>query len=137
FLDEIGDLSLPAQAKVLRALQDGEIQPLGSDRVVRVDVRVVSATHKSLDDEIEAGRFRQDLYYRLAVGELHVPPLRARGDDVVLLAEAFLREGAARAGRPVAGFTDEALAVLTSYGWPGNVRQLQNEVERAVILGDG
>jgi Nif-specific regulatory protein len=137
FLDEIGDLGLAAQAKVLRAVQDGEIQPLGSERILRVDVRLVSATHKSLDDEIEAGRFRQDLYYRLAVGELHVPPLRARGDDVLVLAEHFLAEAAARVGRPVRAFRDDAVAVLRGYGWPGNVRQLQNEIERAVILSDG
>jgi Nif-specific regulatory protein len=137
FLDEIGDLSLAAQAKILRSIQEGEVQPLGSDRPQRVDVRILAATHKPLDEEIAAGRFRGDLYYRLNVGEIEVPPLRDRGEDVILLARAFLARAAERLGRRATGFVPEALAVLRSYGWPGNVRQLQNEVERALILSEG
>jgi Nif-specific regulatory protein len=137
FLDEIGDLSAAAQAKVLRAIEEREIQPLGSEEPVEVDVRVLSATHRSLEAEIAAGRFRSDLYYRLAVTELAMPPLRARPGDVLLLADAFLLRSAARVGRPVRGFTPEARAVLVRYGWPGNVRQLANEIERALLLETG
>jgi transcriptional regulator with PAS, ATPase and Fis domain len=137
FLDEVGDLSPSAQAKVLRVVEEREIQPLGSEETIHVDVRIVSATHRSLEDEIAASRFRADLYYRLAVVELVVPPLRARGNDVVLLAEAFLRRAAQRLGRRARGFTPAAHEVLLRYGWPGNVRQLANEVERALLLSDG
>ncbi len=137
FLDEVGDLSLAAQAKLLRALENGEVQPLGSERVVEVDTRIVSATHKPLEREIAAGRFRDDLYYRLAVGEIRVPPLRERGDDVLALAELFRGRLAAQLGRPVTGFGRGALEALRANTWPGNVRQLRNEIERAVILADG
>jgi Nif-specific regulatory protein len=137
FLDEIGDLSPSAQAKVLRAIEDREIQPLGSEQTIQVDVRILSATHRNLEDDIAAGRFRSDLFYRLAVVELVVPPLRARGNDIVLLAEVFLRRAAQRLGRRVQGFTPAAREVLLQYDWPGNVRQLANEVERALLLGDG
>jgi Nif-specific regulatory protein len=137
FLDEIGDLSLAAQAKILRVLEDGEIWPVGADSPTRVSVRVVAATNKPLDEDIAAGRFRQDLYFRLAVGELHVPPLRARGDDVVLLAELFLHRAARRLGKLVTGFSDEAVEALRSAAWRGNVRQLKNQIERAAILCDG
>ncbi len=137
FLDEVGDLSAAAQAKVLRALQEGVIQPVGAEKPSRVDVRVLAATHRPLDEEIAAGRFREDLYYRLGVGEVQVPPLRGRGDDVVLLAMAFLQQASRRLGRPVPGFTPAALEALRRYGWPGNVRQLKNEVERAAILAEG
>jgi DNA-binding NtrC family response regulator len=136
FLDEVGDLSPSAQAKVLRVVEEREIQPLGSEDTVEVDVRVLSATHRSFEDEIAAGRFRADLYYRLAVVELLVPPLRERGDDILVLAEAFLRRAALRLGRRVAGFTPGARDVLLRYGWPGNVRQLANEIERALLLSD-
>jgi Nif-specific regulatory protein len=137
FLDEIGDLSLAAQAKILRVLEDGEIWPVGADAPTRVSVRVVAATNKPLEDDIAAGRFRQDLYFRLAVGEIHLPPLRARGEDVVLLAELFLHRAARRLGRPITGFSDDALDALRSAAWNGNVRQLKNQVERAAILCDG
>jgi Nif-specific regulatory protein len=137
FMDEVGDLSLSAQAKVLRAIEEGEISPLGSEETASVDVRIVSATHKSLPEEIAAGRFREDLYYRLAVGEIQIPPLRDRGEDVLLLAEEFLQRAAARLGRKPVHFSPAALEALRRYRWPGNVRQLQNEVERAVILSDG
>jgi Nif-specific regulatory protein len=137
FLDEIGDLSLAAQAKVLRAIEEGEILPLGGEAPVHVDVRVVSATHKRLDEEIAAGRFREDLYYRLSLGIVALPPLRARGDDVVLLANAFLRRAAGRARRGAPTLSERSLAILRTAPWPGNVRQLQNEIERALILCDG
>jgi Nif-specific regulatory protein len=136
FLDEVGDLSPSAQAKVLRVVEEREIQPLGSEDTIEVDVRILSATHRSFEDEIAAGRFRADLYYRLAVVELIVPPLRERGDDIVLLAETFLQRAALRLGRRVAGFTTAAREVLRRYGWPGNVRQLANEIERALLLSD-
>jgi DNA-binding NtrC family response regulator len=137
FLDEIGDLSASAQAKVLRAIEEGEVQPVGAEAPVRVDVRVLSATHKDLTGEIAAGRFRSDLYYRLNVGELELPPLRARGDDALLLARTFLAQAAQRLGRRVDGFSAGAERTIARYGWPGNVRQLMNEVERAVVLADG
>ncbi|HEU4536655.1 MAG TPA: sigma 54-interacting transcriptional regulator, partial [Polyangiaceae bacterium] len=121
FLDEIGDLGAPAQAKLLRAIQQGEVQPLGSERVTRVDVRILSATHKNLMDEVAAGRFREDLYYRLAVVELEVPPLRDRGDDIPLLAQTFLNASARRMGKPLRGFSPRALDALRRHRWPGNV----------------
>jgi Nif-specific regulatory protein len=136
FLDEVGDLSPAAQAKLLRVIQEREIQPLGSERTARVDVRIVAATHKDLAAEVEAGRFREDLFYRLAVIELEVPPLRARGDDVILLAKALLERSARRLNKPARGFTDAAADALLKYSWPGNVRQLANEMERAAILAD-
>ncbi len=137
FLDEVGDLSLAAQAKVLRAIEEGEILPIGSESAEYVDVRIVSATHKPLEQEIAAGRFRADLFYRLGVVELVVPPLRDRGDDIVLLATSFLERAALRLGRGTRGFSPAALATLRAYSWPGNVRQLANEVERALLLSDG
>ncbi|WP_437332106.1 sigma 54-interacting transcriptional regulator [Sorangium sp. So ce394] len=133
FLDEIGDLDLAAQAKVLRALQEGEIQPLGAEKAVHVSVRVVSATHKDLAEEIANKRFREDLYYRLNVVELSVPPLRERGEDIELLARALLKAAASSMGKRELEFTPAALAALKGYGWPGNVRELRNEMERAAI----
>lgn len=137
FLDEIGDLNSSAQAKVLRAIQEGEIQPLGSEKTMRVDVRIVAATHKDLRGEIVEKRFREDLYYRLAVVELELPPLRSREGDVPLLAEALLRTSASAMGKRLGGFTPAALAALSRYPWPGNVRELRNEVERAAINAEG
>lgn len=136
FLDEIGDLSLSAQAKVLRAVQQGEVQPLGSEKTLRVDVRILSATHKNLDAEVEAGRFREDLLYRLRILDLTVPPLRERAEDIPLLARIFLAAAAMRMGKRIAGFTPRALSALTRYRFPGNVRELQNEAERASIVVD-
>jgi Nif-specific regulatory protein len=137
FLDEVGDLSPAAQAKVLRAIEEGEIQPVGAEDALAVDARIVSATHRPLEEDIAAGRFRADLFYRLNVADVEVPPLRARGDDVVVLAESFLARAAQRLGRRVTGFTPEALETLRRYPWPGNVRQLGNEVERALLLSEG
>ena len=137
FLDEVAELSPAAQAKLLHVIEDGEVQPLGAERPTRVDVRVISATHKNLAAEVAAGRFRDDLYWRLAVVELELPPLRARSGDVQLLAERFLARAARRLGQPLAGFTPAALAVLAGYAWPGNVRELANEIERAAIVAEG
>jgi Nif-specific regulatory protein len=136
FLDEIGDLNLPAQAKVLRAIQEGEIQPLGSEKTIHVNVRILSATHKDLAQEIKDKHFREDLYYRLNVVEIEVPPLRARGEDIHILAQALLRSSATNVGKRLQGFTPQALAALRQYPWPGNVRELKNEVERAALITD-
>jgi Nif-specific regulatory protein len=137
FLDEIGDLSLTAQAKLLRAIQEGEVQPLGSEKPERVDVRIVSATHKNLSAEVAAGRFREDLFYRLNTIEIEVPPLRDRAGDIPILAAALLHRASAETGKRVEGFTDGALAALSKHAFPGNVRELKNEVERALINADG
>ncbi len=136
-LDEIGDLSLAVQAKLLRAVQDGEIQPLGRARPERVDVRVIACTHRDLCAEVRAGRFREDLYYRLAVVELRVPPLRERPSDVPLLATAFAARYAERFGLEGVWLTPELLAALTTRTWPGNVRELEGAVARIVALSDG
>ncbi len=137
FLDEVGDMSLSTQAKILRVLQDGRLERLGGDEPVEVDVRVVAATHRDLAGEVRAGRFREDLYYRLAVVRIHLPPLRERGEDVVLLARHFARLLCADLKRPPLGFADEALEALRRHTWPGNVRELRNAVERAVLLAEG
>ena len=138
FLDEIGEMPLVLQAKVLRALQEKEVMPLGEDRPVSVDVRIVAATHRDLESMVEARQFREDLLYRLDVIRVVIPPLRARRADIPLLVDAFVRDACARRGSRVSGVDADALAVLSSYDWPGNVRQLQNVVERMVILrGEG
>lgn len=137
FLDEIGDLDLAAQAKLLRAIQEGEVQPLGTERAVHVNVRIVAATHKDLREEIAEKRFREDLYYRLAVVEINVPPLRQRPGDVEILAEALLKASASTMGKQVDGFSKPALEALARHIWPGNVRELRNEVERAAINAEG
>ncbi|HEY8493186.1 MAG TPA: sigma 54-interacting transcriptional regulator, partial [Myxococcota bacterium] len=124
-------------AKLLRFLQTGELRPVGSETSRYVDVRLVTATNKDLEREVAEGRFREDLYYRLAVIPIHVPPLRERREDVPLLAQHFLRRFARKMGKPVEGFTDEALERLMAYSWPGNVRQLENAIESAVALCRG
>jgi len=136
FLDEIGEIPLPLQAKLLRFLQEREIERLGSTRPIRVDVRVIAATNRDLERAARAGTFREDLYYRLNVITLHLPPLRERREDVPLLASHFAAQTSRRLGRPVAGFTPEARACLLRYDWPGNVRELANAVERALVLGE-
>ena len=136
-LDEVADLRAAGQAALLRVLEDGEVYPVGSERPVQVDVRVLAATHKDLTAEIAAGRFREDLYFRLAVVEVEVPPLRGRGRDVLILAESFRTTAAARHGRPIVGFTPAAVARLVAYRWPGNVRELRHEIERAVLIAAG
>jgi two-component system response regulator AtoC len=136
-LDEVGELPLPLQAKLLRALQEGEIQPVGANRVERVDVRVVSCTHRDLVAEMKAGRFREDLYYRLAVVELVMPPLRERREDIPALAESFARRCAERFGLEGVRLAPELLQRLQQREWPGNVRELENAVTRMVALSDG
>jgi DNA-binding NtrC family response regulator len=134
FLDEIGNLPLPTQAKLLRALQERTIRPLGSVRSVPIDVRVIAATNAPLEREVRAGRFREDLYYRLGEFTILLPPLRERRSDVPHLAERFLGEAARELGRPARRFTEEAVAALMRHDWPGNVRQLRNVVRRAVVV---
>jgi transcriptional regulator with GAF, ATPase, and Fis domain len=134
FLDEIGDMSLAAQAKVLRALQENKITRVGGEKEIPVDVRILSATNKNLHEEIKAGRFREDLYHRLSVIVIHVPPLRERADDIPLLVAHFTELVSQRMGKPPARFTDEALLELQQYQWTGNIRELHNAVERLVIL---
>ncbi|MBI2392502.1 MAG: sigma-54-dependent Fis family transcriptional regulator [Deltaproteobacteria bacterium] len=137
FLDEVGDLSLAAQVKLLRALQEGEIKRVGANDVRTVDVRVIAATNVDLAQKIDAGRFREDLFYRLNVIAIELPPLRDRRDDIPLLAQHFLRKFARKSGKEVRRLGAESLAALTAYGWPGNVRQLENAIERAVVLARG
>ena len=134
FLDEIGEMPLSLQAKLLRVLQQGEVQRVGSDEPLTVDVRVIAATNRILADEVGAGRFREDLFYRLNVIGLEVPPLRARQEDIPLLAASFLDRHATANRKTLKGFTPQAMDALLRYSWPGNVRELENAVERAVIL---
>ena len=135
FLDEIGELPLPLQAKLLRVLEGHEFERVGGTRRICVNLRLVAATHRDLPAMIDEGKFRSDLYYRLNVVSLRLPPLRERTGDIVTLAAFFLERLAVRAPRPVRGFSPEARAALLSYDWPGNVRELQNAVERALVLG--
>jgi two-component system, NtrC family, nitrogen regulation response regulator NtrX len=137
FLDEIGDMSLQAQAKVLRALQEGIVTRVGGARPIQVDVRVLAATNKDLEEEIKGGRFREDLYYRLNVIPLHVPPLRERREDIPMLVRHFVEANAREANMRPRQFTDEALERLQRMDWPGNVRELRNTVERLLILSGG
>jgi len=137
FLDEIAELSPALQAKLLRVLQEGEVRPLGAARSQKVDVRIVAATNKDLEENLASGAFRQDLFYRLNVIHIHLPALRDRADDVLPLAEHFLIRSAAKAGKDVRAFHEAAKKALLAYGWPGNVRELENVVERAVALVEG
>ncbi len=134
FLDEIGEMSAMMQAKLLRVLQEREIQRVGSDQVLQVDVRIVTATNRDLQADVADGRFREDLFYRLNVMQLHVPALRERRDDIPLLAHYFLEKYAAKNRKSAKGFSPMAMDMLIKYDWPGNVRELENIVERAVIL---
>src|SRR5215471_14993673 len=134
FLDEIGDLSLTAQAKLLRVLQEREVEWVGGRKPVPVDVRVVAATNKDLKAEIQSGKFRQDLYFRLNVVHLHMPSLREIRADIPLLASYFLRKQAKEMERNITGFSPEAMRTLMAYSWPGNIRELENEVRRSVVL---
>jgi len=136
-LDEVGDMSVAAQAKVLRVLQDGEVTRIGGSKQIKVDVRVLAATNKNLEDEIEAGRFREDLYYRLNVVPLHVPPLRDRREDIPLLAQYFVSQLSTRDGAPSRQIDQGALDALSQLDWPGNVRELKNTIERLLILASG
>ena len=134
FLDEISEMSLPIQSKLLRVLQEREFERVGGNRTVQVDVRVVAATNRKLEQRVETKEFRQDLYFRLNVVPVHVPPLRERDGDVVLLAEAFTQRYIRKHGMPVKGLTPESIEALKSHNWPGNIRELQNVIERSVIL---
>jgi two-component system NtrC family response regulator/two-component system response regulator HydG len=136
FLDEIGDISPTVQVKLLRFLEEREFERVGGNKTCKVDVRIVAATHRDLKRKLEDGSFRDDLYYRLNVIEVTIPPLRERGGDVPLLAQHFLERYAAANGKTLA-FSDEALALLLQHRWPGNVRELENAIERAVVLADG
>ena len=136
FLDEIGDLSLSAQAKVLRALQESKVQRVGSDKDIAVDVRILAATNKDLKKEIKEGRFREDLYHRLAVILIEVPSLAERTDDIPLLADHFIAEIAKKDGMPTKKIEPSAMNLLKQYTWSGNVRELRNVIERLMILGD-
>ncbi len=134
FLDEIGEMSPPLQAKILRVLQEQSFTPVGGTKPVDVDVRVIAATNKTLEKEISAGNFRQDLYFRLNVIPIHLPPLRERTDDIPVLAGHFLKKYAPGSGRRIQGFRPDAMETMKRYAWPGNVRELENLVERLVIL---
>ncbi len=137
FLDEVGDMSPAAQAKVLRVLQEGIVTPIGSARSIKVDVRVIAATNKTLEDEIAVGRFREDLLYRLNVVPIDVPPLRSRREDIPQLVEHFVGQLSAQQGLPPRRLTEAALDRLRRHHWPGNVRELRNTVERLMILANG
>ncbi|WP_299002954.1 sigma-54 dependent transcriptional regulator, partial [uncultured Caulobacter sp.] len=136
FLDEVGELPLDMQVKLLRALQEGEIDPIGSKRSIKVDVRIVSATNRDLAQAVSAGRFREDLYYRLNVFPIEAPSLRERREDIPALVEAFIRRFNVEEGKRVIGAAPETLQLLTAFDWPGNVRQLENAVYRAIVLAD-
>jgi DNA-binding NtrC family response regulator len=137
FLDEIGELPLETQAKLLRALQDGEIEPVGASKPERVNVRVISATNRRMLGLAQTGEFREDLYYRLNVFPIYLPPLRERPEDIELLATHFIARFAAEAGRRISGLSAAALELLGDYNWPGNIRQLENAIYRAIVLSDG
>jgi DNA-binding NtrC family response regulator len=137
FLDEIGDVSPAMQVKLLRFLQEHELERVGGNETLRVDVRVIAATNRDLRAEVAAGRFREDLFYRLNVINIETPPLRDRRSDIGVLASHFLRQYAADNGKTIEGFSDDAMASLSAYDWPGNVRELENVIERAVVLASG
>ncbi|MDZ7338002.1 MAG: sigma-54 dependent transcriptional regulator [candidate division KSB1 bacterium] len=138
FLDEVGDMALPTQAKILRVLQEQRFSRLGGNRLINVDVRLIAATNKDLEREIELGNFRLDLYYRLNVVQINIPPLRDRREDIPILAEYFRRKFASEMKKEVGGFTQETMRLLQNHSWPGNIRELRNLVERAVIVvGEG
>jgi DNA-binding NtrC family response regulator len=137
FLDEIGELPMAAQVKLLRAVQEGEVEAVGGRKPVKVDVRLISATNRDLIADVKAGRFREDLFYRLHVFPISLPPLRERPEDIPDLARHFLARFCAEEGKSIRAITGEALALLSSFRWPGNVRQLENAVFRAVVLSDG
>ena len=137
FLDEVGELPPAAQVKLLRAIQEGEVEPVGARKAVRVDVRIVSATNRDLIADVKAGRFREDLFYRLHVFPIAVPPLRQRSADIPALARHFLARFAAEEGKPIRLIAPDAMQLLTAFPWPGNIRQLENALFRAVVLADG
>ncbi len=137
FLDEVSELPLDTQVKLLRAIQEGEVDPVGAKRPVKVDIRLISATNRDMIKQVEDGKFREDLYYRLNVFPIMIPPLNRRPDDIPALVELFITRFAAEEGRKIAGIMPDALKMLCAYEWPGNVRQLENAVFRAVVLAEG
>src|SRR5574342_72737 len=137
FLDEIGELSAAVQVKLLRVLQEREFQRVGGTATLKADVRMIAATNRDLRAEMAAGRFRTDLFYRLGVFNVHLPPLRERGDDVLLLADSFIRTLAAKMGRTDVTLSRDAVEVLRRHAWPGNIRELQNAIERSLITSEG
>jgi two-component system nitrogen regulation response regulator NtrX len=137
FLDEVGDMSLKTQSKVLRTLDEQRFTPVGASEAITVDVRLIAATNKNLEDEIARGNFREDLFYRLNVIPFYVPPLRERREDIPLLTKHFLKEFSSRYSRRTREITDEAIEILMRYSWPGNVRELRNVIERLVIMNPG
>ncbi|MGB0867910.1 MAG: sigma-54 interaction domain-containing protein, partial [Granulosicoccaceae bacterium] len=137
FLDEIGDTSLSFQVKLLRVLQEGEIRPMGTNRRQPIDVRVIAATNRNLEEEVRAGRFREDLFYRLAQFSIEMPTLRSRPEDIAPLAIHLLEETSRALGKRVDGFSDEAISCLKGYHWPGNVRELRNEIQRMLVFANG
>jgi len=137
FLDEIGDMSLHTQAKILRVLQEREFERVGGSETIKIDVRIVAATNKDLAKAVEGGSFREDLYYRLNVFSINLPPLRERKEDIPLLVEHFVEHNARYLGKPLTGLTAEAMNILLAYDWPGNVRELENYIQRAAVMADG
>jgi Nif-specific regulatory protein len=137
FMDEIGEMSSAVQAKVLRVLQNQEFERVGGTRVIRVDARIIAATNRILDESIRTGRFREDLYYRLNVVTIHIPPLREHISDIPLLAHFFLKKARIEERKPVVEFTPDAMEIMQSYPWPGNVRELENTIYQAVLLAEG
>jgi transcriptional regulator with GAF, ATPase, and Fis domain len=137
FLDEIGEMPLELQCKLLRVIQDGEFERLGSPRTVKVDVRIIAASNRDLEEEIRAGRFREDLFYRLSVFPITIPPLRQRKDDIPLLISYFVAKYNKKIGKKIETVSKETLAAFQQYHWPGNVRELENVIERAVIISQG
>jgi len=137
FLDEISEMPIDTQSKLLRVLQDQEVRPVGGKASFKTNCRIVAATNRKPDEAITDGKLREDLFYRISAISVHLPPLRERRDDIMPLANSFLKRFAAQANRPIAGYTPFAVERLIGFDWPGNVRQLQNEVQRAVLLCEG
>jgi len=135
FLDEIGDMSPDLQVKVLKVLEEGEFEPVGGAKTLKVDVRILAATHRDLSEEVQKGNFREDLFYRLYVIPMSLPSLRERPDDIPLLTQYFVEQANCKNHRQVKGFSEDALASLENHSWPGNVRELKNLVERLIVLG--
>ena len=137
FLDEISEMPIDTQSKLLRVLQDQEVRPVGGKTTYKTNCRLVAATNRKPEDAISQGKLREDLFYRISAISVHLPPLRERREDIMALANAFLKRFSAQANRVIRGFTPSAIERLTAFDWPGNVRQLQNEVQRAVLLSEG
>ena len=137
FLDEVGELPLELQPKLLRVLQEGEFERLGGTKTIKVDARVIAATNRPLEQAVREGRFRQDLFYRLDVFPIEVPPLRERREDIPLLSWTFVKEFSNSMGKPIEEIADESMSALQEYHWPGNIRELRNVIERAMILSQG